>query len=104
MGRNFDEAAKKKLKSKIEKKFMTSLIGTLDILEDELGEMWGHNMPEEELDEEQLEFRDVWDRIRTRILDKGHLNLRACKNEISQYEISQKKYVVNFYSKGKDYE
>jgi len=96
MDRDYDNISKKRLMNNIKKKFNTTIIGSLAIFEEEFGEMWGHGQPYEELDDEQVECREIWQEVREKILDAGHSNARAAQNELSQYSFTWNRYVMNF--------
>ena len=50
----------------------------------------------DDLDEDQLYWRELWIETRSKVLDNGNANLRAAQNEISQYTLSWNRYVNNF--------
>ena len=92
----YKENSKKRLLNIVKKKFDTTIIGSLAAFEENFGHLWGHNIPEHELTEEQKEYRKLWSETRTIILDKGNLNLRAAQSEISQHTLSWNRYVTQF--------
>ena len=92
----FKQSSKKRLLNNIKKKFDTTTIGSLAILEELFGELWGHGLPYRDLDEDEKEWREVWNEARTKILDLGNSNLRGAQSEISQYTLSWNRYVTNF--------
>jgi len=92
----YKESSKKRLLNILKKKFDTTTIGTLAILEENLGELWGHGIPYRDLTEEEADFREIWNDIRTKILDLGNSNLRGAQSEIAQYTLSWNRYVTNF--------
>jgi len=77
-------------------------IGSLAIIEEFFGELWGHGINYNELTEEELEWREVWEEARTKILDLGNSNLRAAQSEIDQYSIAWNRYVTNFIVNNED--
>ena len=95
--RNF---SKSRLLNNISKKFNTTTIGSLAIIEDNFGFLWGHGLSYNELSEDQKDWRDSWGEVRTKILDLGNSNLRASQSEIGQYTLTWNKYVTNFYVRG----
>ena len=97
---SYGDFSKKRLLNNIEKKFNTTTIGSLAIIEEELGFLWGHGVPYNELTEEEKELREIWKTVRTRILDLGNSNLRASQSELSQYSFKWNRYVTNFEVKG----
>lgn len=97
----YSDLSKNRLLNNIEKKFNTTIIGSLAIIEEEMGFLWAHGVPYNELTEEEKEIREIWKSVRTRILDAGNSNLRATQNELSQYTFHWNRYVTNFEIKGK---
>ena len=55
--RNF---SKSRLLNNISKKFNTTTIGSLAIIEDNFGFLWGHGLPYNELSENQKDWRESW--------------------------------------------
>ena len=98
----YRDSSKKRLLNTIKKKFDTTTIGSLAIIEEFFGELWGHGVHYNELTDEEKEWREDWNEARTKILDLGNSNLRASQNEISQYTISWNRYVTNFIVKNQD--
>ena len=92
----YKDNSKRRLLNNIKKKFDTTIIGSLAAFEEKFGELWGHGISIEELDEDQLYWREVWADARSRILDNGNANLRAAQNEIAQYTLSWNRYVTQF--------
>lgn len=94
--RNYSESSKKRLVNNIVKKFNTTTIGSLAIIEEAFGFLWGHGIPYDQLNESQKDWREEWSEARTKILDLGNSNLRAAQSELSQYTISWNRYITNF--------
>lgn len=93
----YKDNSKRRLMNIIKKKFDTTIIGSLAAFEERFGELWGHGLPLEDLDEDQRYWREQWMETRSKVLDNGNSNLRAAQNESSQYTISWNRYVTNFY-------
>ena len=93
----YKDNSKRRLMNIIKKKFDTTIIGSLAAFEEKFGELWGHGLPLEDLDEDQRYWREQWMETRSKVLDNGNSNLRAAQNEASQYTISWNRYVTNFY-------
>jgi len=91
-----NDNAKKRLMNIMSGKFKTTVIGSLATFEDHFGYLWGHGKDEEELNEDELYFRNIWADAREELLDKGNHNARVAQNEISQYTISSNRYITNF--------
>ena len=96
----YKENSKRRLANILKKKFDTTIIGSLAAFEERFGELWGHGLSVNELDEDQQYWRDLWMETRSKVLDNGNANLRAAQNEISQYTLSWNRYVTH--SKNKD--
>ena len=84
------------MKKHITTKFRTTMIGTLDILEQQYGYKWGHGLSEEECTVEQLSERDRWQLIRTEILNNGNNQMRAALAEVEQYTVKYNKKEYKF--------
>jgi hypothetical protein len=93
---HYNDFSKKRLLNNLEKKFNTTIIGSLAVFEEEFGHLWGHGIPPEELTEEQKELRKFWKKARVRILDNGGSNLRAAQSELAQYTFHWNRYVTHF--------
>ena len=89
------ESAKRHLKVVVKKKFTTSIIATLDILEKGLGDIWGHGLDPSECDEDQEYYKHLWEEIREQILDKGNSQMRGALSEIDGYTINKDRYETN---------
>jgi len=93
---DYNEFSKKRLLNNLEKKFRTTIIGSLAVFEEEFGWLWGHGKDYHELNDEEIELREIWNKTRTKLLDSGNSNLRAAQNELSQYTFKWNRYVTNF--------
>ena len=93
----YKDNSKRRLLNILKKKFDTTIIGSLAAFEERFGELWGHGLSMNDLDEGQRYRRDLWMETRSKVLDNGNSNLRAAQNEISQYTLSWNRYVTNFY-------
>lgn len=92
----YKDSSKRRLLNNIKKKFDTTIIGSLAAFEEKFGDLWGHGLDYEELDEDQVYWREVWINARSKVLDNGNANLRAAQNEIAQYTLSWNRYVTKF--------
>lgn len=100
--KDYVPSGNEKFEEVIKTKFTTYLIGTLAILEQELGEIWGHDTPDEYITDEQDLWYDKWMKARTAILDLGHDQLRAIKHELEKYDMNFRKYHYEFVLKNTD--
>lgn len=84
----FQDISKQRLKNIIKKKITTTFISALDEFERTFGQkLWGHNLPETELTDEQKENKLKWENVRKNILNRGNNQYRALMSEIELYEI-----------------
>lgn len=89
--------SKNRLKKIADKKFRTCFIAALAEFENTFGlELWGHNLPEEELTTKQMANRIRWEQVRKNILDKGNTQARALGMEIDLHKIEFEGYHVQF--------
>ena len=93
--RRYKDDSKQKLKANAEKKLKTSLIGSLDSYEKNFGHLWGHGRDVRDLTQSEKLWRDLWEKVRKEILDRGNNQLRALKSEIDEYEIEWNRYQMN---------
>lgn len=92
----YKEESKKRLSNIITTKIKTSFIGAISACEDSFGFLWGHQKDEEELTENELAMRDIWEGLRAQILDNGNSQLRSSLNEIENYNIQWNRYHLDF--------
>ena len=92
----YKDSSKKRLLNNIKTKFNTTTIGSLAVVEDHFGHLWGHGVHPDDLTEEEKEWRETWNEARTKILDLGNSNSRGAQSEISQYSLSWNRYVTKF--------
>ena len=86
----------KKVGSFLQKRFNTTIIGSLASFEEFFGHLWGFGKDESELTDSELEWREIWEQARTEILDKGNNNSRSVQRELEKYKITQTRYITNF--------
>lgn len=86
-----DEASKVHLKEIIQRKFTTTIIGSLDSVEKVFGYLWAKGISPDELTEKEEKFRQLWLELRQEILDKGHNQSRACLHEVDNYKVHLQK-------------
>jgi hypothetical protein len=91
----YRDKSKKRLSNIITTKIKTSFIGAISSCEKNFGFLWGHGKDEDSLTEEEISMRELWEEIRTEILDNGNTQLRAATNEIENYSINWERYSIN---------
>ena len=91
----YKDKSKKRLSNIVTTKMKTSFIGAISACENNIGFLWGHGRDEDSLTEEELAMKEIWESVRSKILDNGNAQLRACINEINQYTIDWNRYQIN---------
>ena len=72
---------KKRILKQIQSRFQTTMIGSLARFEDSFGYLWGHN-GNENLTEREEEFLEMWNYVRTSILNHGSKQMRECVDDM----------------------
>lgn len=91
---SYKSNSKTRLTHSIETKIKTTMIGALDKFEKKLGFLWDEESPDELPTAGEL--KELWQQVRTDILDNGNNQIRAVKEEISLYDVKFNKYVTEF--------
>ena len=86
--------SKERLSKIIKKKIETTMIGALSCIEENFGFLWNHQ-DGEPASEEQLYMKEIYQKIRSEILDKGNNQARNVDAELSQYDIKWLKYSMS---------
>jgi hypothetical protein len=86
------ETAKANLLRSASTKVQTAFIGALASFENHFGYLWGHG--EMKLTQEQEDFKEVWQKVRKEILDKGNDQIKLIKNDFSKVDINYAKVKV----------
>jgi transcription termination factor Rho len=82
---------KQRLKTIINKKIQTTMIGALDTIEKNLGFLWAQN-DSGYMSEDAKYFRGIYEIIRQEILDRGNGQIRNVDAELEQYDIEWLRY------------
>lgn len=85
------------------KRFQTTMIGALHQFEQFFGDLWGIDLPENQLTKEQLYFSDKWEVVRNNILNNGNHQLRKTMQELSSLFDKQPKHTYNLNKHKKGY-
>ena len=94
-----DKSAKYKAVSKerllkiSKKKIQTTMIGALRTLEKGFGFLWGHESSEP-LTPEQEHLKEIYDEVRSEILDRGNNQARNLEAEFANYDINWLRYQI----------
>ena len=91
---SYRDNSKKRLINNVDKKFKTTMIGSLAVFEKYFGALWGHG--DSSLTEEQKHFRQLWEDTRTDILNNGNTQMRIAQEEIAQYTMTWNRYKTEF--------
>ena len=89
-----NERSKTRLKKEVKKRILTTMIGSLSSIEKFFGFLWGEGS-EGEPTAEQLQMRELFEELRTEILDKGNNQIRNTEAEIQNYDVTWNKYHIN---------
>jgi hypothetical protein len=89
-----NERSKNRLKKEAKKKIQTTMIGAISSIEKYFGFLWGEES-EGELTKNEEYMRDVFEELRTEILDKGNSQIRSMDGEIENYQVTWEKYHIN---------
>lgn len=82
--------SKERLSKILKKKVETTMIGALSSIEEHLGFLWGFNP--KDMTEDQRAMYELYQKIRSEILDKGNAQARNIDAELNQYEVKWLKY------------
>ena len=90
---------KKGLINQITKRFQTTIIGSLARFEDNFGYLWGFNS-DKELTDKQIEFAEMWEYVRTSVLNHGNNQMRLAIDEIIDHiekenELYRYHFIIN---------
>ena len=86
--------SKFRLSKILKKKVETTMIGALSAIEASFGFLWGHD-DDESLSPEQEHMKELYDDLRSEILDKGNSQIRNLESEMAHYEIKWLRYHMN---------
>ena len=90
------DECRQRLSNIAEKKMKTTFIGALDAIERMFGDIWGADIDEKDRNKEEKENFELWQDLRTEILNNGNTQLRGLLNEISQHVVEWKRYNATF--------
>lgn len=82
--------SKDRLSKILKKKIQTTMIGALGSIEENLGFLW--NSPDGKPTKEQEIMKNLYNKIRSEILDKGNNQARNIDAELAQYEVEWLRY------------
>lgn len=91
---NFAEESRKRLDKILSTKMQTTFIGALSTFEKAFGFLWGQGKRAEERTEEEQQFHEVWQNVRTDVLNNGNNQLRALRNELQNHSITWNRHNI----------
>lgn len=91
----FAEDSKKRFDKILSTKVNTVMIGAIAAFEESFGFLWGKGKAQEDLTTEELEFSELWQNVRNKVLNNGNNQLRALKNELANNNVTWKRYHIN---------
>ena len=89
----FRQDSKDRLSKIIKKKVETTMIGALSSIEQHFGFLWENQNGK--LTQEQQVMMDLYQKVRSEILDKGNAQARNIDAELAQYDVNWLRYSVN---------
>jgi len=89
----YQEVSKERLLKISKKKIQTTMIGALSTVEKYLGFLWGHESSET-LTPEQEHLKEVYNEVRSEILDRGNNQARNLETEFAAYDINWLRYQI----------
>jgi hypothetical protein len=84
--------SKDRLSKILKKKVETTMIGALSSIEDHFSFLWTNK--DENITPEQRLMYDLFQKVRSEILDKGNTQARNVDAELSQYEVKWLRYTM----------
>ena len=75
------------------KKIQTTMIGALSSIEKYFGFLWAHN-ESRDLTQEEEHAKELYEKMRSEILDRGNNQARNLEAELAQYEVKWLKYNI----------
>lgn len=81
-------SSKERLVKIVSSKVRTTMIGALETVETHFGFLWNNNS------EDAREMRDIYEKVRSEILDRGNNQIRNLMTELEQYDIEWKRYNI----------
>jgi hypothetical protein len=84
--------SKDRLSKILKKKIQTTMIGALSTIEQHFGFLW--NNDQGNLTPEQLKMKDLYNQVRSEILDRGNNQARNIDAELSQYDVEWLRYSI----------
>jgi len=88
----YAEQSRERLIRNMETKIRTTMIGSLSLMEEKFGFLWGRGKSRGQMTQQELDMEQLKDELRTEILNGGNNQLRAAVAELNQYDIKWNRY------------
>ena len=88
--------AKRYISNGVKISVKTVAIGAIADFEDNFGYLWGSDKPKNQRDEDELEWGEVWQKVRTSILDRANNSQNTLLDNLKRFSISKKKVYQEF--------
>jgi hypothetical protein len=86
----YKDDSRQRLSKILKKKIETTMIGALSSVEEHFGFLWNNDGGK--MTPEQQVMYDLYQKVRSEILDKGNTQSRNLEAEIAQYEVKWLRY------------
>lgn len=90
--KKYKAESKDRLSKILKKKIQTTMIGALSSIEENFGFLW--QSENGSLSKDQEVMKDIYQKIRSEILDKGNNQARNIDAELAQYEVEWLRYTM----------
>ena len=90
--KKYKEDSRNRLLKISAKKIQTTMIGALISIENHFGFLWNHDDGDENLSSESQHMKQLYEDVRSEILDKGNNQIRNLEAELSQYDVEWLRY------------
>jgi len=90
----YKDVSKDRLLKISKKKVQTTMIGALSTIERVFGFLWGHD-EKSDLTPEQEHMKELFEEVRSEILDRGNNQARNLEVEFANYEINWLRYHIS---------
>ena len=88
--KKYKQDSKDRLSKILKKKIQTTMIGALSSIEENFGFLWKSESGQ--LTKDQEIMKDLYQKVRSEILDKGNNQARNIDAELAQYEVEWQRY------------
>ncbi len=88
-----NDRSKDRLRKEISKRINTTMIGAIASIEKYFGKMWGFE--NQDVTPQQERLREVFEELRSEILDKGNAQIRNIESELSSYDVVWNRFHID---------